>query len=131
MGFVVDGQFGILLCLYREWCFSGDDVFLCELWLVVFCMLDYVICEWDCDGDGLLDGEMYNIYDIEFYGLELFVNGVYFVVLWVGVWMVVYLGEYECGEVWFVRVDYVVVVMDGMLWNGEYYWQVIDDLDVY
>ncbi|TFB16267.1 hypothetical protein E3V93_06355 [Microbacterium sp. 3H14] len=131
MGPAVDGQLATLLRLHREWRFSGDDDFLRELWPVAARTLDYAIREWDRDGDGLLDGELHNTYDIEFHGAEPLANGVYLAALRAGARMAVHLGERERAEGWSARADHVAAAMDETLWNGEYYRQVIDDVDAH
>ncbi|WP_341947288.1 GH116 family glycosyl-hydrolase [Microbacterium sp. LWH11-1.2] len=127
----VDGQLGTLLRLHREWRFSGDDAFLRELWPAASRTLDYAIREWDRDGDGLLDGEMHNTYDIEFHGAEPLANGVYLAALRAGARMAEHLGEAERARAWTTRADHVAAAMDETLWNGEYYRQVIDDADAH
>lgn len=127
----VDGQLGTLLRLHREWRFSGDDDFLRELWPAASRTLDYAIREWDRDGDGLLDGEMHNTYDIEFHGAEPLANGVYLAALRAGARMAEHLGETERAREWSARADHVAAAMDETLWNGEYYRQVIDDPDAH
>lgn len=131
MGPAVDGQLGTLLRLHREWRFSGDDDFLRELWPAASRTLDYAIREWDRDGDGLLDGEMHNTYDIEFHGAEPLANGVYLAALRAGARMAAHLGEHERAGGWSARADHVAAAMDETLWNGEYYRQVIDDPDAH
>lgn len=127
----VDGQLGTLLRLHREWRFSGDDDFLRELWPAASRTLDYAIREWDRDGDGLLDGEMHNTYDIEFHGAEPLANGVYLAALRAGSRMAAHLGEHDRAAGWSTRADHVAAAMDETLWNGEYYRQVIDDPDAH
>lgn len=129
MGPAVDGQLGTLLRLHREWRFSGDDDFLAELWPAASRTLDYAAREWDRDGDGLLDGELHNTYDIEFHGIEPLANGIYIAALRAGVRMASHLGQEEKAHSWASRADRVAEAMDGVLWNGEYYQQVIDDPD--
>ncbi|MCE0510818.1 GH116 family glycosyl-hydrolase [Microbacterium aurugineum] len=131
MGPAVDGQLGTLLRLHREWRFSGDDDFLRELWPAAARTLDYAIREWDRDGDGLLDGELHNTYDIEFHGAEPLANGVYLAALRAGARMAAHLGERERADGWSARADHVAAAMDETLWNGEYYRQVIDDVDAH
>lgn len=131
MGPAVDGQLGTLLRLHREWRFSGDDGFLRELWPAAARTLDHAIREWDRDGDGLLDGEMHNTYDIEFHGAEPLANGVYLAALRAGARMAAHLGEAERASAWSARADHVAAAMDETLWNGEYYRQVVDDPDAH
>ncbi|MBB5742516.1 uncharacterized protein (DUF608 family) [Microbacterium ginsengiterrae] len=129
MGPAVDGQLGTFLRLHREWRFSGDDDFLRELWPTASRSLDHALREWDRDGDGLVDGELHNTYDIEFHGTEPLANGMLLAALRAGVRMAAHLGEPEKVEAWTAAADRAAAAMDGTLWNGEYYRQVIEDLD--
>ncbi|UGS25895.1 hypothetical protein K8F61_14755 [Microbacterium resistens] len=131
MGPAVDGQLGTFLRLHREWRFSGDDAFLRELWPAAVRSLDHATREWDRDGDGLLDGELHNTYDIEFHGIDPLANGMYLAALRAGARMAAHLGEPERAEAWTRRADEVAAAMDAVLWNGEYYRQVIDDVDAH
>lgn len=129
MGPAVDGQLGTLVRLHREWRFSGDDEFLAELWPAASSTLDYAIREWDRDGDGLLDGELHNTYDIEFHGTEPLANGIFLAALRAGARMAEHLGEADRAREWSAHADRAAAAMDAVLWNGEYYRQVIDDAD--
>jgi uncharacterized protein (DUF608 family) len=131
MGPAVDGQLGTFLRLHREWRFSGDDGFLRESWPAAARTLDYAIREWDRDGDGLLDGELHNTYDIEFHGIEPLANGMFAAALRAGARMAAHLGETERAADWLDCADQVSAGMDEKLWNGEYYRQVIDDVDAH
>ncbi|WP_353112918.1 GH116 family glycosyl-hydrolase [Microbacterium sp.] len=131
IGPAVDGQLGTFLRLHREWRFSGDDDFLRELWPAAVRTLDFAAREWDRDGDGLLDGELHNTYDIEFHGIDPLANGMYLAALRAGARMAAHLGEESRAAEWGARADHVAAAMDAELWNGEYYRQVIDDLDAH
>ena len=131
MGPAVDGQLGTLLRLYREWRASGDDGFLRELWPAADRSLGYAIREWDRDGDGLLDGELHNTYDIEFHGIEPLANGMFVAALRAGARMAGHLGDHVRATELERRADHAVAGMDAVLWNGEYYRQVIDDVDAH
>ncbi|MGF2949711.1 GH116 family glycosyl-hydrolase [Microbacterium alcoholitolerans] len=129
IGPAVDGQLGTFLRLHREWRYSGDDEFLRELWPAAVRTLDYATREWDRDGDGLLDGELHNTYDIEFHGTEPLANSMYLAALRAGARMAEHLGEQDRAREWGNRADHVAAAFESTLWNGEYYRQVIDDLD--
>lgn len=131
MGPAVDGQLGTFLRLHREWRFSGDDGFLRESWPAAVRTLEYAIREWDRDGDGLLDGELHNTYDIEFHGIDPLANGMFAAALRAGARMAAHLGETERADDWQRRADRVVSGMDDVLWNGQFYRQVIDDVDAH
>ena len=133
MGPAVDGQLGTFLRLHREWRFSGDDEFLRELWPAAARSLEYAIREWGADSrgpeSGLLSGELHNTYDIEFHGTEPLANGFFAAALRAGARMAAHLGETDRATDWLARTDRVAERMDAVLWNGEYYRQVIDDVD--
>ena len=131
MGPAVDGQLGTFLRLHREWRFSGDDAFLRESWPAAVRTLEHAIREWDRDGDGLLDGELHNTYDIEFHGIDPLANGMFAAALRAGARMAAHLGETERAAAWLDAADRVAAGMDATLWNGEYYRQVIDDVDAH
>ena len=131
MGPAVDGQLGTFLRLHREWRFSGDDDFLRELWPAAARTLDHAVRTWDRDGDGLLDGELHNTYDIEFHGIDPLANGLFVAALRAGARMAAHLGESERTADWLERAERASRAMDAVLWNGEYYRQVIDDVDAH
>jgi uncharacterized protein (DUF608 family) len=93
--------------------------------------LEYAIGEWDRDGDGLLDGELHNTYDIEFHGIDPLANGMFAAALRAGARMAAHLGETARAADWLDRADRVTAGMEHVLWNGEYYRQVIDDVDAH
>ncbi len=129
MGPAVDGQLGTFLRLHREWRFSGDDEFLAELWPAAVRTLDHAIREWDRDGDGLLDGSLHNTYDIEFHGIDPLANSFFLAALRAGARMAEHFGETERARDWTERADLAASMMDRVLWNGEFYRQVIADPD--
>ncbi|UNK71093.1 GH116 family glycosyl-hydrolase [Microbacterium sp. H1-D42] len=131
IGPAVDGQLGTFLRLHREWRFSGDDDFLRELWPAAARSLEYAIREWDRDGDGLLDGELHNTYDIEFHGIDPLANGFQLAALRAGARMAEHLGEADRAQRWSARADEAADAMERMLWNGEFYRQLIDDVDAH
>ncbi|MGN6273833.1 MAG: GH116 family glycosyl-hydrolase [Protaetiibacter sp.] len=125
----VDGQLGTFLRLHREWRFSGDDDFLAELWPAAARTLEHAVRHWDRDGDGLLDGELHNTYDIEFHGVEPLANGMFVAALAAGARMAEHLGDLDRAADWRSRAAVAATRMDELLWNGTYYRQVIDDID--
>lgn len=127
----VDGQLGTFLRLHREWRFSGDDAFLRELWPAAVRTLEHAIREWDRDGDGLLDGELHNTYDIEFHGVDPLANSMFVAALRAGARMAEHLDETKRAAEWTARADRAATAMDAVLFNGEYYRQVIDDVDAH
>ncbi len=132
MGPAVDGQLGTFIRLHREWRFSGDDAFLRELWPAAVRTLEHAIVEWDRgEAPGLPSGELHNTYDIEFHGTEPLAAGMFIAALRAGVRMAEHLGDTERASDWRARADCAAAAMDEVLWNGEYYRQVIADVDAH
>jgi uncharacterized protein (DUF608 family) len=116
----VDGQLGTIVRLYREWRFSGDDAFLRELWPAAVRALDYAIAHWDADGDGVLDSELHNTYDVEFTGAEPLANTLFYTALRAMAALAVHLGE---PDRYSQLASAGAARMDALLFNGEYYVQ--------
>lgn len=126
-----DGQMGCIIRLYRDWKFSGDDAFLRELWPKAKLALEFAFSNWDSDGDGVLDSQQHNTYDIEFYGLNSMVNSIYFTALRAGEEICSYLGDTETQRKYqFVR-EKAAEILDASTFNGEYYQQKIEDANEY
>jgi len=127
----VDGQNGTIVRLYREWKLSGDNSLIDDLGESALLALDYALPTWDSDGDGVLDSEQHNTYDIEFYGPNSLANSMYFAALKAGVEIASYLGLEDKAKHYQQQFDSASKLMDEMLWGGEYYIQQIEDVDRY
>jgi len=129
-----DGQLGCVTRVYREWQLTGDDEFLKEVWDKTASVLEYALKNWDLDGDGVLDAKQHNTYDIEFYGISSLTNVILYAALKAGAEMARYLGEDGKADRWDdIRIK-GSAKMDELLWNGEYYQQLLPegvDLDKY
>ena len=121
-----DGQLGAVMQAYRDWRICGDDAFLRALWPQIKAALEYAWRApngWDADKDGVLEGRQHNTYDIEFYGPNAMLTGIYLGALKAAAEMADHLGEnekaaeyralYECGR----------ALVETELWNGEYFVQ--------
>jgi non-lysosomal glucosylceramidase len=126
-----DGQLGTLVRLYREWRLSGDDAFLAEVWPNAQKTLDYAFDRWDGDGDGVLDRDQFNTYDISFQGPNSMVNSIFYAALRAGEEIAGHLGDDESAQRYRRVFEEGSARMDALLWGGEYYIQQIDDVDSY
>ena len=124
-----DGQMGTILRMYREWQISGDESFLRELWPHARRALDFAGQSWDRDGDGLMEGEQHNTYDIEFYGPNPLTSILYLGALRAGEEMARALGEEAAAQRYRRTYELGCRGMEERLWNGEYYVQRLEDLD--
>jgi uncharacterized protein (DUF608 family) len=125
----VDGQLGTIVRLYRDWKLSGDETFLRSLWPAAARALDYAFTKWDADGDGLLDSEQHNTYDIEFHGPNSLANSMFCAALTAGSAMAAAMEDAARAERWMAAAKTCARLMDERLWNGSYYEQRVPDVD--
>lgn len=125
----VDGQLGAIVRLYREWRFSGDDTLLADCWPGARRALEFAFTAWDADGDGVLDSEQHNTYDIEFHGPNSLANSMFFAALTAGAAIAERMGEPEAATRYREAAATGAARMDELLFNGEYYEQRLDDVD--
>ncbi|MDQ3700283.1 MAG: non-lysosomal glucosylceramidase [Chloroflexota bacterium] len=123
-----DGQMGSVLKLYREWQLCGDTEWLRGLWPGTKRAIEWAWTpgSWDADGDGVMEGEQHNTYDIEFFGPNTMCGTLYLGALLAATRMGEALGDdvfaRRCREVYEAgRTKH-----DAELWNGEYYEQRVE-----
>jgi len=126
-----DGQLGTIIRLYRDWKLCGDDAFLQELWPKAKLALEYGCAHWDADGDGLMDGQQHNTYDIEFYGVSSMINSIFFAALRAGEEICRHLGDTAGADKYAAIRKRGAEKLDRLTYNGEYYEQTIDDVNEY
>jgi uncharacterized protein (DUF608 family) len=125
----VDGQLGAIVRLYREWRFSGDDDLAAECWPGARRALEYAIAHWDSDGDGVLDSEQHNTYDIEFHGPNSLGNSFFYAALLAAAAIAEHIGAGADAARYRELAARGSARMDELLFNGEYYIQALDDVD--
>jgi uncharacterized protein (DUF608 family) len=125
----VDGQMGSIMRVFREWKLSGDDEFLKQLWPKVQTALRYAFIQWDKDNDSVLDGEQHVTYDIEFYGPNPLCNVMLLGALRAAEEMAKYLVDTLVAEKCKSVFEQSARRMDELLFNGEYYVQLLEDVD--
>ncbi len=126
-----DGQFGGILKLYRDWKISGDSEWLRNLWSAAKKSLEFAwsprnIDRWDPDKTGVLWGRQHHTLDMELFGPNSWLTGMYLAALKAGAEIAEHLGETESAA------EYRQIFARGKAWadenlfNGEYYYQDID-----
>lgn len=84
-----DGQFGNVLKVYREWKISGDTAWLQTLWPAVKQSIDYAWSptnadRWDPGQTGVLWGRQHHTLDMELFGPNAWLSGLYLAALKAG-----------------------------------------------
>ncbi len=126
-----DGQFGGVLKTYRDWKICGDTEWLRKLWPAVKASLEFAwspdnIDRWDPQRTGVLWGRQHHTLDMELFGPNSWLTGMYLGALKAAAAMADALGETECAA------EYRAIFARGKRWadehlfNGEYYVQRID-----
>ena len=126
-----DGQLGTIIRLYRDWMICGDDAFLKEMWPNAKLALEYAFTNWDVDGDGVMEAEQHNTYDIEFYGMSSMLNSIYYAALRAGEEISKYLGDMDSAEKYADICEKGAKKLDELTFNGEFYIQLIEDVNAY
>jgi len=126
-----DGQLGTIIRLYREWKLCGDNSFLKSLWPKAKKAMDFAFARWDTDGDFVLDGKQHVTYDIELYGPNSMTGTMFYGALKAAAEMARAMGEPDTAERYENALSLGSRNMDELLWNGEYYVQLLEDVDQY
>jgi len=126
-----DGQFGGVIKAYREWKISGDTEWLQGHWDAIkkniqFAWSDSNDDKWDADKDGILEGRQHHTLDMELFGPNSWLTGMYLGALKAASKMADALGDtvaeiefrelFQKGKAW----------ADQNLFNGSYYMQKVD-----
>ena len=127
----VDGHFGTILRVCREWQVCGDTEWLRRQWPGVKKAIGYPWTSWDKDRDGRLDPNTgwHCTLDQSLYGDETYGNGMYMAGMLAGEKMARAMGDVElageCRRVFEIGRKKT----DELCWNGEYYRQIFDGTD--
>jgi len=142
-----DGQMGNIMRTYREWKLSGDSEWLKKMWPRVEAALEFAWkgtgndpevpdwqkngapMSWDPDGDGVMEGQQHNTYDIDFYGPNTMVGSLYLGALKASAVMAASLGKNGKAGEYMKKYSAGSKEYDRLLWNGEYYRQQVQVLD--
>jgi uncharacterized protein (DUF608 family) len=126
-----DGQLGSILRAYREWLLSGDRAWLDIVWPGIRRAIVFASANWDPNGDGILDGQQHNTYDIEFYGPNPLCSIYYLAALRAVERLAQAVGDAELARNCHQRFERGSRRVDELLWNGDYYVQRLDDVNAY
>ncbi len=127
----VDGQMGEVIKCYREWKFSGDTDWLGRHAERIFKMLEFAWSEenpdlWDADMDGVMEGRQHHTLDMELFGPNSWLEGFYLLALDCGAEMARALGDTERANLYQKLYENGKAWMNGHLFNGRYFHQLID-----
>ncbi|MFA6290884.1 MAG: GH116 family glycosyl hydrolase, partial [Victivallales bacterium] len=127
----VDGQFGNIIKVYREWKISGDTAWLKEIWPAVKKSLEFAWSEsntdlWDPGKTGVITGRQHHTLDMELFGANSWLTGFYLAALKAGSEMARICGEPDKAEEYMIVFNKGKNWVDANLFNGKFYSQSID-----
>ena len=121
----LDGMLGTVLKTYREIQQGAGAEWRGRYWPNVRRLIDYIRQTWDPDNDGVLDGEQPNTYDIAFYGTNMFIGALWLAALRATEEMAKLEGERDLAHELHALFERGRDTYDRLLWNGEYYVQIL------
>jgi len=130
----VDGQYATVMRVWREYKISGDKAWLKKLWPEIKRSIEFAWSpengdKWDPNKDGILEGRQHHTLDMELFGENAWLSGLYLGGLKAGANIARELNDEE------TALDYERVFESGReklnqeLFNGEYFIQKIDLTD--
>ena len=126
-----DGQFGSIIKTYRDWKISGDTEWLKGLWPKVRAALEYAWSadnpdQWDPGRTGILWGRQHHTLDMELFGPNSWLSTMYVAALEAGAEMARAAGDATFAVELDQMGDAGARVLNGALFNGEYFAQTTD-----
>ncbi len=126
-----DGQFGDVVKVYRDWKISGDTKWLKSLWPSVKKSIEFAWAKsnedkWDPGKTGVLEGRQHHTLDMELFGPNSWLTGMYLAALKAGAEMAEALGEPKTAKEYLGIFEKGKAWVDKNLFNGEYYIQKLD-----
>ncbi len=125
-----DGQLGGIMKVYRDWQISGDGDWLKKMYPLAKRSLDYCIGAWDPDHKGGLFEPHHNTYDIWFWGPDGMCTSIYLGALSAMAQMAKAAGQAADAGFYAELAERCAHLMEEKLFNGEYYEQKVQYLDL-
>ncbi len=124
----VDGTYGEVMKLFREWKISGDTAWLKSLWKQIRPAIEYAWSpnnpdRWDAERKGVIDGRQHHTLDMELFGASGWLNGHYLGALKAAAEMAPVCGDPEFGKLCAELFEKGRKWAEENLFNGEYYKQ--------
>ena len=125
-----DGQLGGIMKVFREWQISADADWLKRMYPLAKRSIDYCISTWDPDHRGGLFEPHHNTYDIEFWGADGMCTSIYLGALSAMKWIAAAAGQQSDSAYYGDLAQKSARFIDEHLFNGEYYQQKVEYLDL-
>lgn len=129
-----DGQLGGVIKSYRDWQLSGDKAWLRSLWPDIRRSLEFAWNpanpdRWDPDQSGVLTGRQHHTLDMELFGPNSWLTGIYLAALEAAARMADALAEKDFADLCRRIKQKGQAFVRDQLFNGEYYYHKVDLAD--
>jgi len=126
-----DGQLGGVVKVFRDHAICGDTAWLKRLWPAVKRSLEYAWSpdnpdRWDPDRQGVLTGRQHHTLDMELFGPNAWLTGIYLAALQAGIRLAEAVGDQEAAKEYREILSRGRAFADKNLFNGDYFIQKID-----
>jgi len=130
-----DGQMGGIIKSYRDWKLCGENRWLTKLWPAIKCSLEFAWSEnnpdrWDSGKTGVLTGRQHHTLDLELFGPNSWLTGMYLAALEAAAQMAEAMEDSDFAQACRGLKEQGQSYVEEHLWNGEYYIQKIDLTDI-
>ncbi len=120
-----DGHLASIIAYYRDWLIQGDEPWVRRLWLRVKKALRFCWQKgsWDADGDGVMEGCQHNTMDVDYYGPNPQIQGLYVTALRCGARLAEAFGDPVLARRCAALAKQGSCFLDQKLFNNEYFIQ--------
>ena len=124
----VDGQYGTVLRVYREFLISGDLDWLRSIWDQVKRTVEFAWSEenpdqWDLNQDGIMEGRQHHTLDMELFGANSWLSGMYLSGLLAAAKLADILNDTNARDTYLHIFEEGKKQLNTQLFNGEYFCQ--------
>ncbi len=122
----IDGMFGMILKIYRDFLITNDSDFLKRSWVYIEKLMEFIFKEYENESDGLITRAQPNTYDCSIYGLNTFISSLNLVALLACERIALELDNNSWAKICREKYNFIREVIDKECWNGEYYIQIFN-----
>lgn len=131
----VDGQFGDVLKVYREFKLSGNVEWLASIWKDVVKSIEFAwnpknSFKWDPEKSGYISGRQHHTLDMELFSPNSWLDGFYVAALKAAAELAVVMKDKKHAEEFKTLYEKGRVYLNTVLYNGKYFIQNIDVSDI-
>ncbi len=126
----IDGMFGMILKIYRDYLITRDLDFLKNSWSYIQKLMEYILKEYYVDFEGTITRAQPNTYDCSIYGFNTFVGSLNLTALLACEKIALELNLLDWADRCKKLYNFSQQIVDKECWNGEFYIQKYDEKKV-